>query len=249
MSRESDLLNKKKPILVVLHQEHSTPGRIGRLLEKRGHALDIRRPRFGDLLPGNLGDHAGAVIFGGPMSANDEDDFIRREIEWISVPLKENKPFLGICLGAQMLARNLGSKVRRHDGGMSEIGYFRLNPTEDGERLALAAGKPWPSHVYHWHSEGFDCPCGAQKLASGEETFPNQAIRYGKTGFGIQFHPEVTYAMMCRWTTHAREKLKMPGAQDRKVQLAGRAQYDPQVAHWLSGFLDYWIESGKLEMI
>jgi GMP synthase (glutamine-hydrolysing) len=55
--------------------------------------------------------HAGAVIFGGPMSANDPDDFIRAEIEWIKVPLREGKPFLGICLGGQMLARQLGAVV------------------------------------------------------------------------------------------------------------------------------------------
>ena len=62
-------------------------------------------------LPETLENHAGAVIFGGPQSANDKDDFIRREIDWLKVPLKEKKPYLGICLGAQMLAQQLGAKV------------------------------------------------------------------------------------------------------------------------------------------
>src|SRR2546425_5394989 len=92
------------PVLIVLHQETSTPGRVGNVLRALGHKLDIRRPRFGDLLPQTLDGHAGAVIFGGPMSVNDPDDFIRQEIEWIAVPLREQRPFLGICLGAQMLA-------------------------------------------------------------------------------------------------------------------------------------------------
>src|SRR4051794_3142521 len=91
-----------RPVLVVLHQETSTPGRVGNALRLLGHRLDVRRPRFGDPLPPTLDDHAGAVIFGGPMSANDPDDYVRREIDWISVPLKEDRPFLGICLGAQM---------------------------------------------------------------------------------------------------------------------------------------------------
>ena len=69
---------EKAPVLIVLHQEHSTPGRVGRLLAERGHRLDIRRPRYGDPLPPSLSDHAGAAIFGGPMSANDPDDFIRQ---------------------------------------------------------------------------------------------------------------------------------------------------------------------------
>src|SRR6266481_5329505 len=82
------------PVLIVLHQETSTPGRVGNALRALGHGLDIRRPRFGDALPQTLEGHAGAVIFGGPMSANDSDDFVRREIDWIALPLREQRPLL-----------------------------------------------------------------------------------------------------------------------------------------------------------
>ena len=95
-------------LLIVLHQENSTPGRLGHALKQRGFALDIRRPCCGDALPATLAEHAGAIIFGGPMSVNDSDEDVRREIDWIAVPLNEKKPFLGICLGAQMLAHHLG---------------------------------------------------------------------------------------------------------------------------------------------
>src|ERR1039457_4013259 len=90
------------PVLIILHQETSSPGRVGNALRALGHPLDIRRPRFGDALPETLDGHAGAVIFGGPMSANDPDDYVRREIDWIAVPLREQRPFLGISLGAQI---------------------------------------------------------------------------------------------------------------------------------------------------
>ena len=106
------------PILIVLHQEHSTPGRVGYSLQRLGYRLDVRRPRFGDPLPQTMRNHAAAVIFGGPMSVNDEDEFIRREIEWTSVPLKEDKPFLGICLGAQLLAQVAGGRATRHSPGV-----------------------------------------------------------------------------------------------------------------------------------
>src|SRR5258707_10486880 len=112
------------PVLIVLHQETSTPGRVGNALRALGYSLDIRRPRFGDLLPETLEAHAGAVFFGGPMSANDSDDFVRREIDWIAVPLLEQRPFLGICLGAQMLAKQLGAKVAPHPEGRAQIGYY-----------------------------------------------------------------------------------------------------------------------------
>src|SRR5690348_11741130 len=101
----------KRPILIVLHQEHSTPGRVGLRLQARGHALDIRRPRFGDPLPDTLAEHAGAVVFGGPMSANDDEAYLHRETDWMEVPLAESAPLLGVCLGAQLLARHLGAAV------------------------------------------------------------------------------------------------------------------------------------------
>src|SRR6201985_3314993 len=80
------------PVLIILHQETSTPGRVGNALRALGYRLDIRRPRFGDPLPETLDHHAGAVMFGGPMSANDGDDYIRREIDWIGVALREERP-------------------------------------------------------------------------------------------------------------------------------------------------------------
>ena len=221
-------VHPKPPILIVLHQEHSTPGRVGHLLQERGYPLDIRRPRFGDPLPATMAEHAGAAIFGGPMSANDEDEFIRREIDWVEVALKEEKPFLGLCLGAQMLAKLLGGRVYPHADGRAEIGYFPLVPTEAGQDVSERMGAPWPTHVYHWHREGFDCPAGATTLATGDD-FPTQAILVGERAFGLQFHPEVTHAMMCRWTVRGHERLALPGAQDRSRQIEGRFMYDPHV--------------------
>ena len=75
----------QQSILIILHQEHSTPGRVGNALRELGYRLDVRRPRFGDELPQTMADHSAGIIFGGPMSANDQDDFIRREIDWIAV--------------------------------------------------------------------------------------------------------------------------------------------------------------------
>ena len=134
-----------QPFLIVLHQETSTPGRIGYALRQRGYALDVRRPRFGDPLPETMAGHAGAIIFGGPMSANDTVDFIRREIDWLRVPLKEQKPFLGICLGAQMLAHHLGSRVYRHPDGHAEVGYYPIRPTEIGRSVPTCWRRAIPS--------------------------------------------------------------------------------------------------------
>ena len=223
------------PVLVVLHQECSTPGRVGNALRALGHRLDVRRPRFGDALPETLDDHSGAVIFGGPMSANDPDEFVRREIDWISVPLREQRPFLGICLGAQMLAMQLGARVAPHPEGRAEVGYYPIRPTPAG----LALCPHWPDHVYHWHREGFELPAGAELLAEGGD-FPVQAFQMGHA-FGFQFHPDVTYAMMHRWTTRGYDRLDAPGARARHHHFEDRALHYVTERAWLKAFLDHWL--------
>ncbi|MCX7327214.1 MAG: glutamine amidotransferase [Hyphomicrobiales bacterium] len=230
----------RQPVLMILHQEHSTPGRVGRFLIERGYPLDIRRPRYGDPLPATMAHHAGAIIFGGPMSANDPDDFVRLETEWIGTVLREAAPYLGICLGAQMLASHLGARVYAHHEGRAEIGYYPLTITDHGAAAEARLSRPWPRHVYQWHREGFDCPTGAICLATGGD-FPIQAIQAGNAAYGIQFHPEVTPAMMYRWTTRAHERMAMPGAQPRDAHLEGWHLHDAAVAAWLNAFLDHWL--------
>ena len=232
----------KKPVLIILHQEHSTPGRIGRLLQARGYPLDIRRPRFGQSLPDTMRDHSGAVIFGGPMSANDNDAFIRIETEWIGVALRDQAPFLGVCLGAQLFARHLGERVYPHPEGRVEIGYYPIVPTAEAERMF--GDGAFPRRVYQWHREGFDCPHGATLLATGLD-FEVQACHLGERAFALQFHPEVTYAMMCKWTTMASDRLALPGARPtRRHHLDGWFEHDGAVARWTDAFLGFWISKG-----
>ncbi len=230
----------KRPVLLVLHQEHSTPGRVGTRLRLLGHPLDIRRPRFGDPLPETLENHAGAVIFGGPMSVNDGDDFLRHEIDWVGTALREGAPFLGLCLGAQMLARHLGAPVGPHADGHCEVGWYGLRPTEAGARLI-----DWPDHVHHFHREGFGLAAGATLLAQGEASsnFPNQAFTYGPTAFALQFHVELTTAMVGRWTRRSAERGPQPGRQPTSAHLHGRALHDWKTVRFLDRFLDLWLGS------
>ena len=225
-------------ILIVLHQEHSSPGKMGQMLVRKGFEIDIRKPRFGEPLPETMYGHAGAIIFGGPMSANDPDDFIKAEIDFIGIPLRENKPFLGICLGAQMLAKHLGERVAPHPEGKAEVGYYPIKPTAAGRAIC-----DWPPYMYQWHREGFDLPRGVELLAEGD-IFPIQAFRAG-SAFAIQFHAEVTHAMMCRWTTRGAARMEMPGAKPRHEHFADRPAYDHGIRAWLADFLDHWLARGE----
>ena len=230
----------EKPVLIVLHQENSTPGRVGHALRARGYRLDVRRPPLGEALPDEMDQHAGVVIFGGPMSANDPEPWVEAEMACIGKTLEAGTPFLGLCLGAQLLCRLLGGKVAAHTDGQVEIGYYPILPTPDGEAFAKRLGAPWPRHVYHWHREGFELPQGAVRMAGGE-TFPQQAFRYGRNAYGLQFHPEVTYAMMCRWTVNSYDRMQHPGARMPSEHLSGWYQHDYDVRNWLDAFLDHWL--------
>lgn len=239
LNRLPDLAASQEPrtVLAVLHSENATTGRVGRLLRQLGYRVDERRPRFGDPLPQSVDGFAGAIYFGGSMSANDDDDYIKAEIDWIDRPLAAGKPFLGICLGAQMLARAFGRRVYRHPAGRVEIGYYPIRPTPCSQTVC---DSPFPRHVYHWHREGFELPDGADLLAEGND-FEVQAIRCGGTAFGFQFHPEVTYATICRWTGKDSDNLREPGACERARHFDGWFQHDSAVAAWLEDFLARWV--------
>jgi GMP synthase (glutamine-hydrolysing) len=228
--------SRSKKILVVLHQAHSTPGRVGRLLRALGYALDACYPALGDALPDTLSAHEGVVVFGGPMCANDSDEWLRREIDWLDVPLREGKPFLGLCLGAQLMARQLGARVYSSPSRRGELGYYPLRPAAGADGLC---GVAFPRYAYQWHHDGFDIPVGGHRLAEGVGEFPNQAFIYDDKVVGLQFHPEVTYQMICRWTTRGSARLVSSGGYAHEHR-EGWFQHDRALEAWIAAFLNRW---------
>jgi GMP synthase (glutamine-hydrolysing) len=230
-----------RKIAIIVHQDTSQAGRVGMLLEAKGYVLQRLCPNLGCRLPEDVSDYAGVVIFGGPMSANDcgAVEGIRSELAWIPKVIDAGVPYLGICLGGQLLTRVVGGTVGPHPDGLIEAGYAAIEPTAQG-----AAWFPeGPMQVYQFHREGMRVPACCDVLATGA-IYPVQAFRYGSTAFGIQFHPEVTLEMKDRWTIQAAERLKSPGAQPRETHLGEHDRHDPPLGRWIDRFLDKWLATG-----
>ena len=228
----------KKTVLLIDHPVSQRDDRASMRLSAMGYAVQWCCPGKGEPLPEPESTYTAVVVYGGAESANDDTakPYIAAELEWIERWLETGKPYLGFCLGAQLLARTLGARVAPHPEGFYEIGYVPVaaTPAADG----LAAGL---SHVYHWHKEGFEVPGGAELLFQGP-VFPNQAFRYGGNAYGLQFHPEVTVEAMSRWIREAAHMLDNPNAHPPERQLTDAAKYDAPLSAWLDRFLDRWIE-------
>ena len=138
------------------------------------------------------------IILGGPISVNDKAmfPFIEAEIAFLKKRLATDRPTLGICLGAQLIASALGADI--YPGKEKEIGWYPLRLTESGKHSALRYLSAEHCSMLHWHGETFDLPDNAVLLASSEK-YPNQAFRYGNNILALQFHPEITQRTMEKW--------------------------------------------------
>ena len=227
-----------KTALFILHQQTSEAGDIANKLKIRGFNFEIRRPSLGDSLPTNLNNYSAIVVFGGPMSANDNNEFMNKEIDWIGQVLQSEVPFLGICLGAQILVKYLGCKVEKNPKEFSEIGFYKIQPTENGIKMFQSQDV-----FYQFHTEGFELPSGCELLAKGD-IFTNQAFRY-KNCYGLQFHPEVNIYLHLKWLFLVLIKkphiLFKNGAQNIFYQLWLRIKYNSSISRWLDNFLDNYL--------
>lgn len=200
-------VDERPTLLAIQHVPWETPHRI---LDACGAlAVHTVRPLAGHPLPAHE-EVAGAVVMGGPMNVDELERFpaLAAEREWLAEAAGRGMPVLGICLGAQLLARALGAEVR--PGESKELGFaeVRVGDPDDPVLGGLAPrGK-----VLHWHGDVFDLPDGARRLASSAKT-ENQAFRLGNA-WGVLFHPEADFALVEAW-------LAVPEMIDEAVAVLG----------------------------
>jgi GMP synthase-like glutamine amidotransferase len=179
------------PILVIENDRQTPAGIVGETLERAGAELLTVRPHEGEALPNDDMAYEGLVILGGPQHAGDEAGFpaFTAMLPLIRGFHREAKPVMGVCLGAQLIARAFGERVYPF-GGM-ELGYLPVAVTAEGRRDPLLRGLEPLHRSMQLHEDTFDLPRGA-KLLMTNATCANQALRIGATTYGFQFHLEVT---------------------------------------------------------
>jgi GMP synthase-like glutamine amidotransferase len=183
-------------VLAFRHVPFEGMGMIERSLTSHGIKYEYADLYVPGAAPVSPSDYEGLVFMGGPMSVNDDLPDLRREEEYIRLAIGRGIPILGVCLGSQLIAHALGATVRRN--GAKEIGWFDVSLSQAGRGDFLFAGFRERETLFHWHGETFDLPPGAELLASSD-LCRNQAFRVGTNVYGLQFHLEVTPAMIAGW--------------------------------------------------
>lgn len=181
--------------------------------------IDYRYIRLdqGEALPSRDEIAAGAlVILGGPMNVYEEDvyPYLKEETELIRYGLSAKVPMIGVCLGAQMIARAAGARV--YAGQTKEIGWYRIQLTPAASEDPLFSLVDSNTKVFQWHGDTFDLPDGAVNLASSD-LFPHQAFCLNENAHAIQFHLEVDETMVLDWVWEYREEIKSEGIDFQKI--------------------------------
>ncbi len=228
-------MTANKKILIFKHSRTWTGDRCSGLLETKGYQIDWCYPMEGESLP-DPDDYRAAIIFGSRDSVNDHEPWIKAELDWTERCLKTNCAYLGICFGGQILAKVLGAEVAKHEDDLTEVGFIDIALNQKDEGFASM-----PSKLFQWHKEGFELPADSTLLCSSER-FPNQAFRYKKSFYGLQFHPEVTQSVIGSWfSTNDDYKSEGLDPASRQRHLDYANQHHDAITDWFSGFLDRWL--------
>lgn len=184
-------------VLIIKHVNIEGPGLIEDVLAQQKISYQTVDLYLGTPLP-KIEDFSHIIILGGPMNVYEEGQypFLRDEDLLIKEAIQRGRAILGICLGAQLIAKALGAKIIKAPA--KEIGWFDVLLTEEGSRDSLFSNLPKIFSVFQWHEDTFEIPRGGRWIATSNPV-SHQAFRYGGNVYGLQFHLEVTEKMVREW--------------------------------------------------
>lgn len=188
----------EKKLLIVQHADTEGPGFITDYFGSYGWSWDISNLSQGDRLPKDVDDYAAVISLGGPMNVYQDISFpfLIDEDRLITQVLVKEVPFLGICLGAQLLAKTCGGTITK--ARKKEFGWYSVFVNGEAKDDRLFRDLPRTIKVFQWHEDTFDVPPGGVLLARGQAV-RNQAFRVGSNAYGVQFHLEATPDMITKW--------------------------------------------------
>ncbi len=231
-----------KTALAIRHVPFEDLGTLETVLAAYGYGIMYREAGLDDLGAFDPASPDLLVILGGPIGAYEEDayPFVLDELRLLDRRLAADLPTLGICLGAQLMARALGAKV--YQGQQKEIGWSPLRLTEAGKQSCLRLVSPEQTAVLHWHGDTFDLPAAATRLAS-TEICENQAFSWGSRALALQFHAEVRARDLERWFIgHACEIAGTPGVTVAQLR-RDTARWAPALEVYGPKTFDSWLRS------
>jgi GMP synthase-like glutamine amidotransferase len=193
-------------VLVVENFDGSGLGQIAEALDEAGVAVDLVRAQHGEALPETGGGHDGLIVLGGGQDALDDEGspYFPKLLDLMRDFSASGRAVLGICLGAQLLARAHGGK--NLIGGASEFGWREVALTEEGRADPVLGGLPARFPIFQWHDDTFTLPAGAIRLAENSAA-ANQAFRIGRATYGVQFHFEADRRLVRQWNRFYAEQL------------------------------------------
>jgi GMP synthase-like glutamine amidotransferase len=210
-------MTSSERVLVIEHEHDAGPEMFRQWLTAAGVTVEVCRPYAGDALPERV-DHGGLLVLGGSMGARDDHKapWLAHVRAMLAEATAQGRPVLGICLGAQMLAAACGGRVEPSQSG-GEIGLGRIVLNDEARRDPLFGGMQSPVQAAQWHlDEITELPAGAVLLGSSPRCRV-QAYRLGSCAWGVQFHPEVSGAVLEAWVETDRE---LPPERLHQMELA-----------------------------
>ncbi len=201
-------------VLVIEHHEEPSLAVIGETLENLGISTQTVWTARGDSIPEGPENYRGMVLLGGAMDVMDDDNhpYYRALMRLIGQFHDADKPQLGICHGAQMIARTFNARIKL--AGPLEFGFVEVRPTTEGRSDPVVGHMEEPHNLFEWHTDHYDLPTGAVQLATGK-TYSNQCYRIGRATYGTQFHLEVNQSLVESWISHYPEMAaRAPGYEE-----------------------------------
>ena len=234
-------------ILIVQHIACESPGIYEDILAEKGAAIQRVEVDEGQQLPDWRAFDA-IIAMGGPMSVNDGEKlpWLNAEKLWVREAVLAGQPYWGVCLGVQLLAASLGARV--YAGVRPEIGIMPVYLTAEALSDSVFSGLPRELLTFQWHGETFDLPQGAVLLASSP-AYPNQAFRWGKRAYGVQFHVEISADVVKQWSqvpayqTALEQVLGMGAA----AKVAGDVSREQKKLHFCARrMFENWLEASAI---